>query len=339
MTRFGFMLLIALAAAIGAPPEASAAENGATPNTRSELQVRLQALADRARPGTLGVVVLDLTSGTEWRVNADRAYPMMSVFKAPIAATVLAQVDKGVVSLDQVVTLTRADVRDGSAMPSIGVHFHGDSMTFTVRQLLVAAVSQSDNTAADALIRLVGGPEAVTAFLRSHGIEGMRVDLDEGGVSLVFAHAGPSGLLPPAETKEQQDQRMQRGLEAFLADPRNRSTPDAAIAFLRKLWANDLVSSASTHYLIDLLYAQTVPSRLRAGVPSSIRLADKCGTSETLDGVTAAYNDIGVMTWPNGHSVVVAAFLTASTASKSERDAIFADLARAVVSLDAPANH
>ncbi len=334
MTRFVFrpaMLLIALVAAVGMPLPAIAAEGRPASNPRVDLQARLQALADRARPGTLGIAVLDLGSGAEWRVNADRAYPMMSVFKAPIAATLLAQVDKGVVSLDQMVTLTRADVRGGSAVPSIGAHFHGDSMTFTVRQLLVAAVSQSDNTAADALVRLIGGPKVVTAFLRSRGIEGMRVDLDEGGISLVFANAGPSGRPPVNETPEQENQRLQRGLEAYLADPRNRSTPDAAVTFLRKLWNKELVSPTSTQYLIDLLYAQTVPRRLRTGVPSDVRLADKCGTSNTLHGVTAAYNDIGVLTWPDGHSVIVAAFLTASTASTTEREAIFADLASTVV--------
>ena len=208
MTRFVFrpaMLLIALVAAVGMPLPAMAAESRPISNSRVDLQARLQALVDRARPGTLGIAVLDLKSGAEWRINADQAYPMMSVFKAPVAATLLAQVDKGDVSLDQMVTLTRADVRGGSAVPSIGAHFHGDSMTFTVRQLLVAAVSQSDNTAVDALIKLVGGPGVVTAFLRSRGIEGMRVDTGEGGIALVFANAGPSGRPPLNETPEQED--------------------------------------------------------------------------------------------------------------------------------------
>jgi beta-lactamase class A len=100
-----------------------------------------------------------------------------------------------------------------------------------------------------------------------------------------------------------------------------------------------MASPASTQYLIDLLYAQTVPRRLRAGLRPDIRLADKCGTSVSLPGGTAAYNDIGVLTWPDGHSVIVAAFLTASTASKSGRDAIFADLARAIANREEPAKH
>ena len=78
------------------------------------------------------------------------------------------------------------------------------------------------------------------------------------------------------------------------------------------------------------MQAQIQPSRLRQGLPHGVRLADKCGTSYTLDGLTAAYNDIGILTWPDGRSVIVAAFLTASTTSKAEREALFANLARTV---------
>jgi beta-lactamase class A len=298
---------------------------------RAELQGKLEALAQRAAPGALGITVIDLQSGSEWRVNADRAYPMMSVFKAPVAVTVLAGIDRGDISMDQTMTLSRADVHAGSGVPSIGENFRGDHMTFTVRQLLFASVSQSDNTAVDALIKLVGGPAVVTGFLRTHGIEGMRVDLDEAGVGQIFDGLGPHDQLPAHETPEQEHRRIQRGYKAFLADPRNRSTPDAAAIFLRKLWHNELLSQASTQLLINLMYGQTVPHRLRDGLPADVRLADKCGTSATLDGVTAAYNDIGILTWPDGHTAIVAAFLTGSSASKSERDAIFADLARATV--------
>jgi beta-lactamase class A len=78
------------------------------------------------------------------------------------------------------------------------------------------------------------------------------------------------------------------------------------------------------------MYGQTIPNRLRAGLPDDVRLADKCGTSYSLDGETAAYNDIGILTAPDGHTVIVAAFLTASQASKAEQDVLFADLARSV---------
>ncbi|WP_445144569.1 class A beta-lactamase [Dyella sp. Tek66A03] len=312
------------------PTPVSAAEQTQAGVTQVDLQHTLEALAQRARPGLLGVAVLDLQSGAEWRVNADQAYPLMSVFKAPVAAAVLSRIEKGELSLDQKVTIKRADVVSGSAVPSIGAKFHGEEMTFTVDQLLTAAVSESDSTAVDALIRVVGGPQVVTAFLRAHGIDGLRVDLDEVGVGRVFSALDSAQALPANESMQQAHDRYQRGLQAFLADPRNRSTPDAAVAFLRKLWLNELLSPTSTQHLLRLMFAQTIPSRLRAGLPSGVRLADKTGTSGSLDGQTGAYNDIGILTWPDGHTVIVAAFLMGSRASAAERDALFAELGRSV---------
>ncbi len=273
--------------------------------------------------------MLDPQSGERWRVNADRAYPMMSTFKAPVAAAVFARIDRGALSMDKTVTLTRADLVDGPAGPSIGAHFHGEQMTFTVRQLLAAVVSNSDNTAVDALLKLVP-PREVTAFLRAHGITGMRVDMGEEDVDRVFEQLAPGQQPPANETPKAEDARLQRGYRAYLADPRNRSTADAAADFLDKLQRGELLSPASTHALLALMRAQTTPDRIRQGLPGDVRFADKCGTSYTLDGLTAAYNDIGILTWPDGCRVIVAAFLTASTASKAGREALFADLGRTI---------
>ena len=158
----------------------------------------------------------------------------------------------------------------------------------------------------------------------------MRVDLGESGYHTVFSGLKPDQQPPAHETDAQLSARLRRGYAAYLIDPRSSSTPDAAASFLAKLWRNELLSPASTHVLIDLMLAQTTPSRLRAGLPAGVQLADKCGTSYTLGNKTAAFNDIGILTWPDGHVVIVAAFLTASSAPPKERNAIFADLARAV---------
>jgi len=310
-------------------PSAKALDAAAAKTPDVRLQQTLDALARRARPGTLGVAVLDLQSGAEASVNGGQAFPMMSVFKAPVAAAVLWRIDEGKLSLQQQVTLTRADVLSGSAVPSIGAHFRGERMTFTVEQLLKAAVSESDNTAVDALVKVVGGPQVVTAFLRAHGIDGMRVDLDEAGVGRIFQNLGPGQEVPAKESAQASLERHRRGFKAFLAAPYNRSTPDAAVMFLRKLHGNELLTPASTQHLLDLMAAQTIPNRLRAGVPRGVGLADKTGTSYSLDGRTASFNDIGILSGPNGHTVIVAAFLTDSPASEAERNALFADIARA----------
>lgn len=320
--RWTWLLVPAWALSVALAPCAYASDPAGDAGGNSALQSTLTRLTERARPGLLGVTVLDLRSGASWHVHGDHAFPMMSVFKAPVAAAVLARIERGEVAPEQKVTIHRAQLQTGP----IRDNFHGETMPFTVCELLAAAVSRSDNTAADALVRIAGGPAAVTRFLRVHGITGMRVDLDEAGVGRVF-EAGPASR----ETPEQEDRRLRRGYRAFLADPRNRSTPDAAAVFLRKLWRGQLLSPDSTAQLLDLMGAQLTPRRLRAGLPPGLRLADKCGTSYTLDGLTAAFNDIGIVSWPDGHAVIVAAFLSASPGSQREREALYADLARAVV--------
>ncbi len=292
------------------------------------LQTRLNELARGINSGTLGISVLDAQSGTQWRINSDNAYPMMSVFKVPLAAVVLERIDQGRVSLQQQITITRAELRGG--VSAINNNFHGDRMTFTVQQLLHKSVSLSDNTATDALIKLIGGPASVTAFLRSHGIEGMRVDLDEEGVSDLLTGRRSGEPLSANETPQARDSRLRSGLRSFLADPRNRSTPDAAVIFLKKLQDEVLLSPSSTRYLLDLMQAQMMPSRLRNGLPAGVTLADKCGTSTRLHGITAAYNDVGIMTWPDGRSVIVVVFLTASKATQAEHDRLFSTIARAI---------
>jgi beta-lactamase class A len=309
----------------GFPVIASAASPSAT-QAHAALQAQMETLAKRALPGTFGIAVLDLQSGDTWHVNADKAYPMMSVFKAPVAAAVLSRVEHGQNTLDQTLTLTRADLDYGP----IRDQFKGEQMTFTVRQLLAAAVSKSDNSAVDALIRLIGGPSVVTAYLREHGIVGMSVDRDEAGMGRLFEDLGPNDSLPANETDAEQDQRYKRGYARFMADPGNRSTPNAASTFLQKLWRSELLSPASSKYLLDLMYAQTLTHRLRGGLPPGVRLADKSGTSGEIDGLSAAYNDIGIMVWPDGHAVIVAAFMSGSNAPPKQRDAMFAQLARDV---------
>jgi beta-lactamase class A len=331
--KVAFTVLAALLipAVVSAPSQA-ANTSPLTSENRANLQVQIDALAKRALPGTFGISVLDLQTGNRWQINADKAFPMMSVFKAPVAATVLSRIERGQNTFDQTVTLTRDDLESGP----IRDHFQGKQMTFTVRQLLSAAVSKSDNTAVDTLIRLIGGPSTVNDYLREHGIVGMRVDRDEAGNSRLFEDLGPNETLPAHETDEQQDQRYKRGYAKFMADPGNRSTPVAATIFLQKLWRNELLSPPSSKYLLDLMYAQTITHRLRGGLPPGVGLADKSGTAPEIDGFSAAYNDIGIMTWPDGHAAIVAAFISGSNASSTQRDAMFAELARDVAKATHP---
>lgn len=327
------LLAVAIAAlAIGAtwlPPQAIAAPVASSP-AHVGLQQALDGLAAKAQPGVIGIAVVDVGSGKRWGVHGSEPFAMMSSFKAPVAAAVLDLIDQGKLTLDQEVTLAASDVQDGSAVPSVGAAVKAGRTRFTVRELLVGSVSQSDNTAVNALIKLVGGPAVVTAKLKSAGIEGMRVDIDEAGIAEIFRQL-PHGTLPPAgETDAQEDARLAKGYAAFLADPRNRTTPEAAVDFLGKLASGKLLTPSSTTLLLKLMHDQVIPNRLRAGLPEGIDFADKTGTSGSFGGRTGAYNDMGIITFPGGRHVLVSAFLRNSPATDAQRDALFANIGKTV---------
>lgn len=327
------LLAIAVAAlAIGTTsltPQALAAAAATSP-VHADLQQALDGLAAKARPGVIGIAVVDVGSGKHWSVNGTEPFAMMSSFKAPVAAAVLDLVDQGKLTLNQEVTLAASDVQEGSAVPSVGAAVKAGRTRFTVRELLVGSVSQSDNTAVNASIKLVGGPAVVTAKLKSAGIEGMRVDIDEAGIAEVFRQL-PHGTPPPAgETDAQEDARLAKGYAAFLVDPRNRTTPEAAVDFLGKLASGKLLTPSSTTLLLKLMRDQVIPNRLRAGLPKGIDFADKTGTSGSLDGRTGAYNDMGIITFSDGRRVLIGVFLRDSPATDAKRDALFAEIGKTI---------
>lgn len=235
-----FLRTIALAFAmlslsIGSTPAAATNAVALSAHRTSVLQNQIAALVQRARPGMLGVAVLDLQSGKTWGANATEAFPMMSVFKAPLAAVVLDRVEHGELSMAATVIIRKGELETGPLRDQ----FHGEQMPFTVRELLTYAVSKSDNTAADALLKVIGGPGTVMAFLQGHGISGLRVDLGESRISTVFSGLHADQQIPANETDAAEAARRRRGYAAYLTDPRNRSTPDAAVLFLENCGAEN----------------------------------------------------------------------------------------------------
>jgi beta-lactamase class A len=317
------------AAATGAMPAAmgtDAPKTTGAADRSAALQVALQSLADKAKPAHFGIIVMNLDDGTTARVGDDRAYMLMSVFKAPVAAAVLHGVDAGTLHLDQTVHLTPADVVAGSAVPSIGTRAAKGAINVTVAELLSASVSQSDNTAVDALIKLLGGGPKVTAYLDGKGVQGIRIDVGEREVGQVFEGL-PDGAAPPVhETAQAREARLRRGYETAIAMPQNTTTLDGAATFLRKLQAGELLSPVSTRYLLSLMQAQVVPTRIRAGLPAGFSIADKTGTGSSYGKRIAAWNDMAIVTAPNGKRAVVAAFLRDTASTDDQRAAWFREL-------------
>jgi beta-lactamase class A len=251
--------------------------------------------------GTLGAAALLVETGETVAWNGDGHFPMQSVYKAPIGMAVLHEVDAGTLSLDTEVRVEAADlVPPGMHSPLRDAHPQG-GVTVPLRELLRLSVEESDGSASDVLLRVLGGKARAQAYLSSLGIEGIRIETTEG--------------------------EMGRDYEAQY---RSWASPDAAVQWLAALEQGKGLRPASRGLLLGWMTAtKTFPTRLKGRLPAGTEVAHKTGSSGSRDGVSAATNDIGIITLPDGRHLAVAVFLRDSKASDAARDAAIATVARA----------
>jgi beta-lactamase class A len=167
----------------------------------------------------------------------------------------------------------------------------------TVAELCEAAMTLSDNTAGNLLLASIGGPQGLTAFVRSLGDDVTRLDRIETELN-----------------------------EAAPDDPRDTTSPDAMASDLRALALGNVLSTKSRAQLIGWLAANmTGGKRLRAGLPAGWRVGDKTGTGEQ-----GTANDVAVIWPPDRAPFVITAYLTGAAAPAERQDAVMAAVGRAV---------
>lgn len=289
LTRRTFGLrALGLAVSCTLPRPGAAAEQG-EPTQRLQQEF---ARIEQATGGRLGVAVLDTETGLRASLRGDERFPMCSTFKALASAAVLHRVDRGESSLDQHV---RIEAKDILAYAPVTKEHVGSGMTLS--ELCEAAITLSDNTAANLLLREIGGPAGFTSFFRTIGDNVSRLDRWEVELN-----------------------------EAVHGDPRDTTSPAAMLKDLQRVVLGDALSAASRQKLADWMIAnKTGDARLRAGVPRDWRVADKTGTGER-----GTYNDIGVF-WPPGRKpIVVTVYLTGASAPMEKCNEAIASIARAV---------
>jgi beta-lactamase class A len=300
-----------------------------------QLQTRLRKIESELGLGTLGVGVKDLQTGQTVFLQDGKRFPMQSVFKLPLAVAVLRLVDTGRLSLDHQITIAAKDL--SVPYSSINEGFSGKPRSYSVRRLLVLSTGGSDNTAADTLVALVGGPAKATQILKSLGVQGIRIDRYERELQMEYCGLGPfrpewarEEVLGPAIDRVPKA-RAQAALRAYLADPRDTATLAGTVNFLENLQAGKLLSKASTQFLLEVMAkSPTGQNRLIAGVPAGAKVAHKTGTGRTIHGVVGAVNDIGILTLPKGQRVVVAVFVKGSPGPTRRIEKGIANVAKVV---------
>ena len=296
------------------------------------LEAGVAKIAVRAAPGILGFALRNLESGQVWVRLGEHPFPMQSVFKLALGAAVLSEIDAGRLQLNEVFSIPSEAL--SPPWSPIAEAWPGQTC-YALLDLLTAAVANSDNTAADLLMKRIGGPGAVSAWLRSKTVDEVRVDRYEreiqpavyGMASFRPAWKGQAAFnaakatVPPGQ--------RHAAMLAYMADPRDTSTPRGMLGFLRKLDDRELLSEASTRRLLGIMSDRVrISDRLKAGLPKDAIFAHKSGTSGTDQGLTAAFNDVGIFTLADKRRYAIAAFLSGSTAPQKDRADLFADLAR-----------
>ena len=288
-------------------------------------------------PGMLGVRVIHVESGDAAAVNGTEWFPMMSVYKLPIVIHALRQAERRKLDLAASVKLTPGDRRPGFSPLASQIAERGP-VDLTVRELISSIVRVSDNTASDALLRIVGGPQAVRATLtelRVRGVDVSRYELefaaDYHGVCCID-RMKPFSLEQFADAIERVSPAARRkAADAFVSDRRDSAQPDGMADLLARLSRGELLDAGHTRWLLDeMAEMHTRDTRLRAGLPAGTRASLRPGTSGETDGIRAAHNDNAIVVLPadRGH-LIIAAFLKRARGTEAERDATLAAVARA----------
>ncbi len=288
--------------------------------------------------GRVGIAVRSIDQGWSVDSQGEQRMPQQSVSKLWVAMTVLDFRDAGRLKLEDPITLTREDMT--LFHQPVAALIKADGYHTTVGDLLKRALTMSDNTCNDRLLRYVGGPSAVRDFIVRKGLGDIRFGPGErllqsqtAGLEwkpeFAFGNAfnRARAQLAPAARRA--------AFERYVADPPDGAAPLAIAAALAKLKNGKLLSPSSTQYLMNTMESShTGRQRLRGAVPAGWTFGHKTGTGQDLGGRTAGYNDVGFLIAPDGKAYSIAVMIGDTPRPIPERQALMQAVVEAVV-----ANH
>jgi beta-lactamase class A len=267
---------------------------------QTTLQRQIRDIAADAQ-GKVSVACVLPGSPLNCDLDAHAHPPMQSVFKLPLAVTVLHLVEEGKFSLEQRLRFLPSDrILPHTHSPLQDKHPDGN-VDVALRELLRLATSESDNVAADVALRSIGGPAIVNGYIESVGVTGFHLQDDEQALA--------------------RDNALQY---------RNWFEPAGAVQLLRRISDNSPLTPEHTRMLLQWMQdASSGAERIKGELPVGTIVMQKTGSSGTRDGMAAATNDIGLITLPDGRRLTIAIFVTDSKADDVTRDAVIARIAKA----------
>ena len=271
---------------------------------------RIETLG-RAFNGKAGISVFSVKDGWQADYNGTTLFPQQSCSKLWVAITAMDAVDRGRVSLNDRVTLGRDDLTLFHQPIQSKVLGKGGHTT-TLGALLHSAITESDNTANDKLMRSVGGPQAVRDMIEAKHLGSIRFYEGERALQsriagLIWSQSYSIGdafykarsALPTSVRKSSFDR--------YISDPYDGAAPHAVAQALARLKRGELLSSASTQRLLSTMaQTKTGALRVRAALKPGWKWSHKTGTGQNFQGRVGGINDIGILTAPNGATYTMA---------------------------------
>jgi beta-lactamase class A len=300
---------------------------------RHALDTRLRSLGQSFN-GDVGIAVKDLQTGFTSHFDGNAHFPQQSVSKFWVTLTALDKADRGELSINSPVTVRKSDLTlfNQPVAQLIGANGY----TTTLTDLMQRAMQQSDNTCNDFVLWRAGGPEAVKDFLYRKGITGVRFGPGErvmqsriAGMEWKPWMAG-SGFYSARNAVPANVRRA--AFEYYVKDPVDGATPLGVVDALARLKKGELLSRTSTDKLLRIMAnTRTGRQRLKGGLAPGWTLAHKTGTGQVLGSTQSGYNDIGIITGPDGRSYSLAVFIRRTTAPIPTRMALMQNVTRAVI--------
>jgi beta-lactamase class A len=326
----------------GTVPHANSAQAPVRPLAAAEAPTRAQQILDarirelgRGFDGAVGIAVREIDSGWTASWRGEDYFPQQSVSKFWVALAAFNAIDAGILSPDDRVTIRREDLT--LFHQPVAAEVGANGYTTSLDNLIFRAITQSDNTCNDTVLRTAGGPEAVREMLARHNIQGIRFGPGERLMQSQIAglqwqpsysvgrafYTARNGV--PAE-------RRREAFQAYVADPIDGATPLGLVDGLARLQRGELLSPRSTARMLSIMQqTRTGRQRLTGGLAPGWRIGHKTGTGQVLGATQAGYNDIGILTSPDGRHYAVAVMIGRTSAPVPQRMALMQDVTRAVI--------
>ncbi|NML10751.1 SGM family class A beta-lactamase [Sphingobium sp. AR-3-1] len=254
--------------------------------------VRNPAEIEKEVGGRLGVALVDKSGALLLGFNRDERFAMCSTFKGPLAAAVLIGAEGGKFGLEGEIPFSGDDILDYAPV----VKKNKKRGRMSMGELAQAAVEVSDNSAANLLLPMLGGPEGLTSFMRAHGDAVTRLDRNEPTLN-----------------------------ENAQGDPRDTTTPAAMAGLMGRLFFRDMKPESVDRLRSWFNASSTGDKRIKAGLPEGWTSGSKTGTCGT------AYNDVALVKAPNGDEYILAVYLDRPTVDAKKAETAIAETARAAL--------